>query len=357
MPKITKEQIENATYVSIADFYKRVGLISDFNEKVKFATTYLLTHGMNGAPTDYSLEEAIHLVRAKLIDESKKLREEDRPLDMEEKIYIDENPDAVNPRALEEKDDVENQFFMANPGEYLKSKANQYAKSLGEKDAEIGTEVAFRRNCERLSKSLSAQTSRDILSKEQKGMAVLDITARMQAKYISSDLYRRAEKAARPGFFARHFGTRSLVGKNFDEVYKAFHNPKHALYGNKEALAKATNEYIDYKESKKPLEEKIAGLALEDPKVAFAKKLRDALAEQKESEGLFKSVVGAAAKKEWTEESVNQVKGIEAEENPHRIPMVLDLSDDESEYSESLDSEAELRSEIIKEEEEPSLNQ
>ena len=154
MPKLTNSQLKNVKYVSMADFSAKIDQLDNFDDMLKFTTRYLLSHGMNGEATDYSLEEAIHLAKLKLVDVSKQMR--DKLFNDEEgpdpaDLYIDEHPEAVNPYAEDEKDDIENQFFMADPGEYLKGKAQKFAKEIEDQDVEIDLDSPFKENCQRLS--------------------------------------------------------------------------------------------------------------------------------------------------------------------------------------------------------------
>lgn len=344
MPKLTKEEIKKAQYTSMAKLFAQLDQIADFDEKVKFATISLLSHGMNGQKTDYTFEEAIHLARVKLADESKRLKDKiakEEELDSDGR-YSDQNPNAVNPYAKEEKDDIENQFFMSNPCEYLQSKVDEYVKDIKDQDLEKGEELAFKKNCLRLSENLTSQKSRQILAEEEKGMNCLNIQARLEAKSHGRDNFKKLEKVTRPNWFTRTF-TRSKAGKNFDEAYAAFNNPKHPNYGNMDILAKASQEYADYKYSKKSAAERIAGLAVKEPKEGLALRILDSIKEQKESEQTFKSVVNDAAKKNLTIASVDQIKGPAPEEAEHKIPLILDLDEDnENDLDDSLESESEL---------------
>lgn len=345
MPDLTKEQLKNIKYVSIADLYQQLDAIQDFDDKFQFTVRYLLSHGSKGQATDYSFEEAVHLARLKLIDESKKLR--DKLLTDEDgvdpaDIYFDENEYPVYPYAEEEKDDIEYEFFMGNPGEYLKCKADKVVRDIESQDFEDDKEVALKENCNRLSKTLGPGKSYEILSAEEKGQNILNIQARMEAKCRGRDIFQKLEKETKPGFLARNFGTRSTAGKNFDEVYAAFKNPGHVLYGNMDALKKASDEYVAYKDSKKSSLERVAGLAIEDPKEAFARRISESIAEQKANDEVFKPIVGTCVKKKLTQDIVDRIKGPELSENQHRAPIDLDLDEEESEIDNSMESESEL---------------
>ena len=76
MPKITEDQLNEIRYVSMADFCKRIDAIPDMESKRLFATRYLLSYGMDGAPTDYSFKEVMHIARIKIGDASYKLKEQ-----------------------------------------------------------------------------------------------------------------------------------------------------------------------------------------------------------------------------------------------------------------------------------------
>lgn len=350
MPKLTKEQITKSQYVSMADFCNKVDQIENFDEKVKFATNYLLSHGANGAETDYSFQEAVHIARMKLIDASAKLRDkifndENGPDPAD--LFIDEDEYAVNPYAEEEKDDIENEFFIGHPAEYLKAKAEKYAKELNEREMLVNEELFFRDNCTRLASELTPAVTHEILQKEAKKMPVFDITARMEAKYGGKEGLKEAEKLIAPSFVTKLFGTRSTAGKNFDEVYAAFHNPNHVLYGNLDALEIATQQYVDYKDATKGTAERLAGLAVKEPKEGFALRLLDAIKEQKANNEIFETVVGGCANKKLTAEKVEAIKGPEPVEQQEKVPLVLDLDGEDEEYEEeeSMESEEELENE------------
>ncbi len=352
MPKLTREQLAHAKYISMADYAAKVDQIKGFKAKLEFTAMYLLSHGMNGAQTDYTFEEAVHLARVKLADESKKLREElskgGENAPDPSKLYLHSNPNAVDPYAQSEKDDIENQFFMGNPAVFLKEKAKQYAREIKPMGVELPEFRSFRENCERLSPSLNGAKSRDIILAENKDTSRLDIIARMEQKYRGRENFLKGEASMRPSFFTRAFGTRSTAGKNLDEVYAAYNNPKHALYGNKEALKIAATQYLDYKASKRSALENAAGLRVKEPKEGFAERLLDAINEQEKTDEIFKPMANASYQKNLTKDDVDRIKGPELEESKTREPLILDLDDDKEE---ELIDEAEESKDLIEEKE------
>ena len=347
MPKLTKAQLKDVKYTSMADYYRAVDQIEDFDDKMAFTTRFLLSHGMDeDRQYDYSIEEAIHLARVKLMDTHKQLKDKLYNQDKEtnpDNLLISKDESTVNPYAKDLKEDIDNQFFMGNPGEYLKAKAEKYAAEIEDQDIEMGLDHPFKENCIRLSKTLNSDKSMEIASAERKGMTTLNIQARLEAKYRGKENYRKAQDLIKPGFIAKVFGTRSTAGKNLDEVWAAFNSPKHALYGNKEALGKAATEYLAYKDSKKGVLERSAGLAVKEPKEGFAANLLEAIQAEKANEEVFQSVTGECYKSGLTAEKVDSIKGPEAEVAKKREPMDIDLIDDEEE---ELDNSADNQNEV-----------
>ena len=346
MPKLTKAQLKQVKYVSMADYYNKIDQIEDFDDKMAFTTRYLLSHGMEeDVQYDYSIEEAIHLARVKLMDSHKQLKDklykEDKETNPDD-LLISKDQSTVNPYAKNLKEDIDNQFFMGNPGEYLKAKAEKYVAEIEDQQIEFGLDKPFKENCIRLSKTLNSDKSAEIANAERKGMTTLNIQARLEAKYRGKENYRRAQDLIKPGFFARVFGTRSTAGRNLDEVWAAFNNPKHALYGNKEALGKAATEYLAYKDSKKSAAERAVGLAVKEPKEGFAAKLLEAIQAEKANEEVFQSVTGECHKSGLTAEKVDSIKGPEAEVVKKREPLDLDLDDEEEELDNSAEKENEV---------------
>ena len=69
MPRLTKAQLADIKYVSMADYYNKVDKIDDFADKIKFTSRYLMSHnGENNR--DYTLEESIHLAKMKILETS-----------------------------------------------------------------------------------------------------------------------------------------------------------------------------------------------------------------------------------------------------------------------------------------------
>ena len=82
---LTDKQINDIKYVSMQDFCARIDLIEDINDKLTFASNYLLMHGMVEEP-DVSIQEAINIARMKIVHASINLQNKmfNEDLDLEE---------------------------------------------------------------------------------------------------------------------------------------------------------------------------------------------------------------------------------------------------------------------------------
>jgi len=63
MPKV-KKNLNQVKYVSVADMFKNLDEIKSIDEKVAYATRYLLNHDMS-TTKDYAFSGALHLARAR----------------------------------------------------------------------------------------------------------------------------------------------------------------------------------------------------------------------------------------------------------------------------------------------------
>ena len=102
MPKI-KKNLNQVKYVSVADMYNNLDEIKSIDDKVAYATRYILNHDMS-TTKDYSLSGAVHLARAKIAE------------------AIKNNP--------KEKVSLAAEMFLGNPTEYIKGEANKLADQL-----------------------------------------------------------------------------------------------------------------------------------------------------------------------------------------------------------------------------------
>lgn len=294
---LTAEELNNAKYVSLLDLSNRLDNIESIEDKVAFATRYLLSHGMGS--TDCTFKEAIHFARMKIAEFS--LKEKDRlydddNLDLDPVDYpLSGRPEIVNPFVENERDDLENEMFMGNPVDYLKGKAQDLIDEIEEEDIEPPEQIALKENCARLVEELNHTTKKD-MSTVDTHSDTIDIRVRLQAKFGN----RNITNEIKPGVFSRMFNTYSLAYSNLDQVYKAFNNPNHALYGDINALEKAANEYLMHKfpdwtpDQPLPTAEQIARLSGTDKaRSEFSVAIIDAVKDQRKVYDHFCSSAGS----------------------------------------------------------------
>lgn len=243
MSKLTKEELRDLKYVSMADFYQRVKKYEDMNDKLCFATQYLLLHGSKSQP-DYSIVEAIYIAQLAISEASAEAKK-DMP---EKKDFFNKNKNIVNPHAKNEKEDLSFELFMNDPLVYLQGYAKKNLGRINDLTLPLPPDIRLKESCnELISERLDTLNCTDdvyTLVSEKNNIGTL---VRAQAKVGGKEQFDAICKASKPGFFARFFGSTSLAGKNLDYVFNSFNNPNHALYGDKDAMKKAAVEYLQHK--------------------------------------------------------------------------------------------------------------
>ena len=239
MPKprlLMEHDIKAIRYVSMADYIRRMDELQYPEDKLVFTTAYLLDYGAE-ANRDAPLAEAIHIAKMKMADASAQLRRQ--------KIMI---PDEVfDPEASEEKD-AEYRLFMADPLEYIKEEANRQLLSYAGKG--LGLEEANQiSKLQEASAAFNPETNGELASEvldlDEKHTA-RDVHSRLEAKYGSARALVKAHNATKPGVLAGLFGKYSKAYANLEDVYNAFHNPNHVLYGDMNAMDKAAVQYLQH---------------------------------------------------------------------------------------------------------------
>lgn len=337
MPKLTKQQLKDVRYVSLSDFSSRIDQIEEIEDKVAFATAYLLSHGVG--ETDCSFLEAVHVARMKVAEaslESKNKLYNDDVLDIDPADYpIDENPCIVNAFVEDEKNDRENEMFMGNPIAYLRGKARDRAAEIEDQDMESSQESALKENCLRLDQELASKTMKDMI-KVDKDSQGLDIKLRLEKKFPN----RNIAKETKTGFFSAMFGGSSKAWANLDTVYKAFGNPNHVLYGDIEALEKAANDYLMHRfpqwKPGQPLppKEDIARLSgTKKPRTELSVAVIEAVGEHKKVFSHFGMLVEKNMKQNLRYEDLEKPEGNEYQANFQK-KLELDLSADDASIEE-----------------------
>ena len=244
---LTEKQINDIKYVSMKDFCARIDLIEDINDKLTFASNYLLMHGMVEEP-DVSIQEAINIARMKIVHASINLQNKmfDEDLDLEEFVE-----DAVNPYAVEYEDDAELELFVGKPAVYLKGLAQKKINEIDGKDLVVGDATKLKDNYQRQFEmySQNPKLGNDLNDKKMyyRIFRQTDSVDDLTRFYGGKNELDQAFDKTKPGFFSRMFGTSSKAYSNLDACYKAYFNPNHVDYRNSETLEKAAGQYIQHK--------------------------------------------------------------------------------------------------------------
>lgn len=243
--KLTNKELKELKYVSMADFCTRVKEYNDMNDKLRFATQHLLLHGTQQGEPDYSLSEATYIAQLAIVAASKIEKEK---IGRNSEVFLANNPQVINPHIKNAKDDLAFEFFLKDPHEYLKGYAQKNINAINEMDIQLPAEKAAKAHFQNLidDKLEKSDFSSDVYDHMVDNNPVA-IRLRSQMMLGGKDRVDEVVKTAQPGFWSRFFDTASLASKNLLTVYDAFNNPKHAMYGDNEALKKASIEYLQYK--------------------------------------------------------------------------------------------------------------
>lgn len=307
MPKITEDQLNEIRYVSMADFCKRIDAIPDMESKRLFATRYLLSYGMNGAPTDYSFKEVMHIARIKIGDASYKLKEQyekDESID-KSKYWYEQDKGMVDPYTINRRDDLGSQAFMGNLPHYLRYYAEEEVdRRENINENEIGYQASFKQNCRNIASRLNDfdKEYADLYNLDISTNArnALDIKVRMETKAGSREAFNKAYKATKPSFWSKAFNTSSLEYQNLDKMWQAFNNPNHAMYGDTVGLDKAANEYLkhkfpDWEEGEEITQEMLSHLdKTEKARVSFCLNVKKSMLEEEQMIDDFETVIFSA---------------------------------------------------------------
>ena len=244
---LTQEQIKDIKYVSMKDFCEKIDEINDINDKLTFASNYLLMHGMVENP-DVPIQDAINVARAKILNASVDLYNKMDEEDLDHEEYWE---DAVNPYAEEYEDDAELELFVGKPAEYLRGLAFKKYKEMGDPDIELLTDAKkkenYLRQYEMYSQNPKLGNDGFVGEKAKRALKLGDISDDLTRFYGEKAQADQAFERTKPGFFSKMFNTSSIAYNNLAACYKAFYNPNHVDYKNNNALGKAAGEYLQHK--------------------------------------------------------------------------------------------------------------
>lgn len=318
MPKLTKEELQQIRYVSMADFARRFDQIEGFDDKLDFTTRYLLSHGMKGATNDYTFPEALHIARVKIADASARMKEqffEQSDEDLTERPYV------VNPWLKDERADIAAEAFMGNPVGYIQGAAKELSQEL---EDGAGTHHDLKANCERIASLPAGQIKREVFMLDAASTA-FDVKMRIETKLGSRAALESLTQTAKPGLFSRILGASSPASHKLDAAYKAFQNPRDRAFGDMNAMEKASNDYLGYKiPNWKPgqkMPNDVMGLLnpAEKARTKLSASMLESIEEQRAMEDDFRTMVEACNAKSLSYDDVIASRSIarETSQEPH----------------------------------------
>ena len=291
MPRLNPETLRQVKYVSLVDFNARIDEFENFDDKLNFATKYLLTHGVS-AQHDYSFAAAIHFAQMKISDAAAKSGTEKKG------GLIDDEMEIVQATKSKPEEKLSYQMFMGNPSGYLKAEAAKLYQEIDDYDYKTNLDKQVQHNAQFLADNLDEELNNQVERFEHN--PAMDFRLRMESHYGGRHALEEAREAVRGGFFSRMFSTSSLAWKNLNTVYDNFQNNKHAFYGDKNALEKAAAEYVTHrfpswkKGDPLPSEKDLFELGdTERARTEFSLNILRSVAEQRETDKHFDATVEA----------------------------------------------------------------
>ena len=233
-----KEEI--VSYISLAHLFKRLNEIEGVEDRRLFVSKYILAYDHN-EKLDYSFAETIHIAKMKVADAAAKAK-----LKASKDEHAPKNPkNFVNPYAPSKDADLANEMFMNDPVGYLKGYANQELDRVYKIENPSTADCYIKGGYAIQTAYLTDYTKEKVAALEDNN--VFDVKVRLEGKLGSKKALEDLVKATEAGTWSKRFNTTSLAGKNLEQAYKAFNNPKHAYYGNLPTIEKAGNEYLQHK--------------------------------------------------------------------------------------------------------------
>ena len=299
MPKI-KKNLNQVKYVSVADMYKNLDEIKSIDDKVAYATRYILNHDMS-TTKDYAFSGVVHLARAKIAE------------------AIKNNP--------KEKTSLATQMFLGNPTEYIKGEANKLADQLDKSDFVIKGQEQLKENCKEIAKNMNDEFAIDVNEVDKISKAI-GVKSRVEANLGGKKALEDTLKTARSHKWYAIFSSSSKEWKALEEAYEDFQNPNREKYCDFRNLMGAA---IDYFQHKFPGWSKDAELpenafdklnTSEKAKVSFAISVMKAANEQNRLDAAFHNLVDTNKAKDIKYEDLpveNKVIDLDQEEFANKI--------------------------------------
>lgn len=265
-----KRTLNQVKYVSVADMFKNLDDIDSIDDKVTYATRYILNHDMS-TTKDYAFSGAVHLARAKIAE------------------AIKNNPKAKPSKAA--------LMFLGNPTEYIKGEANKLANELDKEDALTANQERLKENCKEIAKNMNDEFAIDEAEVDKISKAI-GVKARVEANLGGKKALEDTLATAKSRKWYAVFSSSSKQWKNLETAYNDFINPNgRENYCNFNNLAGAAIDYVQHKfpewNKDNPLPENAFDKlnTSEKAKMSFAFSVLKAANEQNRLDASFHSLV------------------------------------------------------------------
>ena len=329
MAKLKKQELDKVTYKSVQDFLTNIDKYDSINDKLAYATRYILQHGAS-KDRDFSFAHFVELARQKIAEASGKTKSPDGK---EAPKYL------VDKSVKNENNDLAAEMFLSNPAEYIKNEANKAIKEIDEDEVNFKWQDELKENCERILPNLDKDFNEKQFMFDEHS-TYYGVKARVEAAVGGKKNLDELFNATKPSRFSRIFSTYSAKWSALEEAYEVFNNPNFNGFGDVEYLEDKTNAYLKHKFPKWNPGEEIPPEAYsklnktELAKVNFSVNILNAIQEQKEVEKNFKPLVEAT-----------KAKDIKYSDIPEDTHEVIDL--DELSFQNQLLEDTSLESDLI----------
>ena len=329
MPVLNQNILNKVQYLNMGDYVSSMDSLDDIKDKMDFTVAYLLAYG-RGQRRDVRFEEAVQVARYKIADASAALR-------FRKGAFIPD--EAVDPN-LSDEEDAPYRKFMIDPIGYLKDETNR----LIALEAENGNDPKSQQRLANYNQMMvffssdhdNSLSNRIGFMDLRKPQAI--IKARLNGKYHGK--LDEAYEKTKPSFLSKTFGTYSLQYRHLDEVYNAFNNPKHALYGDVAALDKAASDYLkhalpswDPKTGLPDMDTLNALSGTKKERAVFSLNILTCTAQQRRCENVYETIKNANIQKRAEAEA--GVKDDPLEEAQFQRRVLNDSAENNIEYDDS----------------------
>ena len=312
MGKLQKKDLNKIKYVSAADFYKGIDKYDSLDDKLRYATRYILSHDMSMAH-DYSLSGIVSIARMKLAE------------------LASNNPqDKTNERI---------KALLADPEMVIKGEANKVIKEIDSSGMTTKDQEKLRENCKRIVESMNGEFNAEVAEVDKVSKSI-GVRSRVETSFDGRKGLEDNLKATKSNWFRSLFSGHSKQWNELQEAYQDFHNPHNENFGDYNHLSNASIHYIQHKfpnwNPQQPLPENALSKLnkTEQAKYKFATSVFDAVQQQYKVDDKFHQLLETSKLKEYNFEELEKQE-----------PNVIDL--DQVNFQNKLKNDVELGEDLF----------